>query len=106
MANQKRTFTPEFKFKVILEVLKEDKTLNQIASEYKLIPSQLSLWKKEFLEGGSSVFGQDHSIKEKAKIFEKQKANMERKIGELTLSVDFLKKKYAENGWPLKDENA
>jgi transposase-like protein len=106
MANKKRTFTPEFKFKVVLEVLKEEKTLNQIASEHELVPSQLSLWKKDFLEGGASVFGQNHTARDKAKDFDKIKANMERKIGELTLSVDFLKKKYAENGWPIKDENA
>ena len=39
MANRKRTFTPEYKFKAILEVLKEEKTINQIASEHGLIPS-------------------------------------------------------------------
>ena len=106
MANRKRTFTPEYKFKAILEVLKEEKTINQIASEHGLIPSQLSAWKKEFLDSGANVFGQNHTAKDKTKDFEKIKANMERKIGELTLSVDFLKKKYAENGWSIKDENA
>jgi len=38
---QKRTFTPEFKTKVVLEVLKEEKTLSEIASYYEIHPNLL-----------------------------------------------------------------
>jgi len=94
MSQKRRKHTPEFKFKVVLEVLKGELTLGQIASKYELIPNQISNWKKDFLENGAEVFSKkkdsvktDHA---------REKALMERKIGELTLSVDFLKKKHDE----------
>lgn len=91
MAKKRRIHTAEFKFKIVLEVLKGDKTLNQIASEQKLIPNQISQWKREFLDQGASVFKKGPDKDKDA--FRKKEAQMERKIGQLTLSVDFLKKK-------------
>lgn len=40
----------KFKVKLVLEVLKGEKTLNQIASEYNVLPNNLKNWKKQFLE--------------------------------------------------------
>lgn len=45
-----KTYTGEFKTKVVLEILKEEKTISQIASEYEIHPNQLIKWKKEVLE--------------------------------------------------------
>ncbi len=50
MSNKKRQFSTEFKVKLVLEVLKNEKTLNQIAKENNVLPKSLMQWKKQFLE--------------------------------------------------------
>jgi transposase-like protein len=47
MHNQRRQFTAEFKAKVALQALKEQKTLTQLADEYELHPTQITEWKKQ-----------------------------------------------------------
>jgi len=50
MSKKRRNFTAEFKAKVVLELLEGDKTVNEIASKYNLLPKSLQQWKKQFLE--------------------------------------------------------
>jgi transposase-like protein len=44
-------------FHVALEVLNEQKPLNQITSEYEVHLNQITQWTKQLLEGGSGLFG-------------------------------------------------
>ena len=44
-----KTYTSEFKAKVVIEVLQGDKSLSEIASEYNLNPNMVRNWKSEFL---------------------------------------------------------
>ena len=57
MAKTRQRRSAQFKFQVALEALKEQKTLSQLASEYEVHPTQIAQWKKQLLEGGSSLFG-------------------------------------------------
>jgi|APSaa5957512622_1039677.scaffolds.fasta_scaffold55223_1 transposase len=93
MSGKRRNHSSSFKFKVVLETLQGDRTVNQIASAHELSPSQVSQWRKNFLANGSGVF--DDKRTKKDEDFSKEKARLERKVGELTMSVDFLKKKVA-----------
>ena len=45
----RRKLTPEFKAKVVIEALREQSTLVDIAKKYEITQAQLSRWKKEFL---------------------------------------------------------
>ena len=45
-----KQYSTEFKTKIVLEVLQGDKTLNEIASGYNIIPKNIMNWKKIFLE--------------------------------------------------------
>lgn len=96
---KKRTFTAEFKTKVVLELLKEEKTLSEIASEHSIHPNLLRGWRKEFLEKASSIFEESKQKKEltieKAEM-EAKHADMLKTIGQLTLERDWLKKKSVE----------
>ena len=91
MPKKRRSHSAQFKFKVVLEALQGVKTINQITSKYELNPVQVTQWKKQFLQNGQDVFskGPDKSQQE----FDKERNQMEQKIGQLALSVDFLKKK-------------
>jgi len=56
---KRNRYTAEFKAKVVLEVLREDESLNQIAAKYELNPQMVSQWKREFVEHAADVFD-DH----------------------------------------------
>lgn len=87
-------YAPEFKARVVLEILAETETINQIAARYEISPVVLSRWKKEFLERASEVFKKGPSESEKELEQSKEHiAELERKVGQLTYEVDWLKKK-------------
>ena len=67
MARKKgQTYTPEQKAKVVLELLKEEKTLGGLATQYKVTPKTIQNWKKEFLANASKAFESDNNAKENA----------------------------------------
>ena len=53
----RRKFTLKFKTKVVLEALKERNSLADLGQKYDIHPYQISKWKKFFLAGAKSVFG-------------------------------------------------
>jgi len=57
--NKRRNFTPEQKAKITLEVLREEKTLNEIAAEYEIHPNMISRWKAEFINNEAKVFSKE-----------------------------------------------
>ena len=91
MAQRKR-HTPEFKAKVALEAIKEQKTTNQIASEYEVHAAQVSQWKKQALDQMARCFDT------KAMISKEEGPSRDQlfsQIGQLKVEVDWLKKKSA-----------
>ena len=81
------------KAKIVLELLREEKTLNQIASEYGVHPSQLSQWKKTALEGLPDLFERkERELRKIEKEHQKEVDHLYKKIGDLTIQVDWLKK--------------
>ncbi len=72
MARKKgQTYTPEQKAKVVLELLKEEKTLGELATQYKVTPKTIQNWKKEFLANASKAFESDNNAKENKEKMEK-----------------------------------
>ena len=64
---KRRRFTPEQKAKIVMEVLREEKTLNEIAAEYEVHPNQLSRWKAEFISNAARAFNKEKDQIEKVK---------------------------------------
>ncbi len=52
----RRGFTADFKAKVALEALHGDKTIQGIATRYKLHPNQVSTWKRQAMDGLGAIF--------------------------------------------------
>ena len=91
---KRRHFTPEEKAKIVIEVLREERTLNEIAAEYGIHPNQLSRWKTEFISNAGRVFSKETDEVEKVnQSYEKVKDELLRQIGQLTYEVAWLKKK-------------
>lgn len=79
-----------FKKKIALEAVKEHKTISQIASDYGVHPMQVGKWKKELIDGCEAVFEDKRSRKKRET---EEQAVLERKIGQLTVELDYVKKK-------------
>lgn len=91
---KRRHFKPEEKARIVLEVLKEEKTLNEIAAEYEIHPNQLTRWKSEFIQNASRAFSKEEDELEKVKqSYEKEKDELLKQIGQLSYEVSWLKKK-------------
>jgi putative transposase len=91
---KRNRYTPEFKTKVVLEVLREEQTVNEIASKYEVSPVMISRWKAEFMERASMVFEKKSSEADKIKKeYESKQEHLEKLVGQLTVEVDWLKKK-------------
>lgn len=88
---QQKCFSPELKTKIVLEVLKEQETVAQIASRFEVDPKRIYAWKKEFLEKAASVFETPSTKKDS----DKETDLLYRQIGKLQVEVDWLKKKSA-----------
>lgn len=95
---KRRNFKPEEKAKIVIEILKEEKTLNEIAAEYEIHPNQLSRWKAEFLNNAGRAFSKETDEIEKVKqSYEKEKDELLRQIGQLSYEVTWLKKNLANS---------
>jgi transposase len=88
----RRNHTSEFKAKVAIAALKEDRTKSELASAYGVHPVQIGLWKKSATRGMPRLFegaGNDHNDKEQKALIEK----LYNKIGQIEVENDWLKKK-------------
>ena len=100
-----KQYTPAFKVEVVLEVLREEKELGEIAAHYNLNPNMVRNWKGEFLSKADSIFeGNKKAEKEekrKEEALEKEKAQMLKTIGQLTLERDFLQDCFRRKGYAV-----
>jgi transposase-like protein len=97
MKAKRKRHDPEFKARVALEAIKGIKTIQQIAKDFDVHPVQVSTWKKVMTEGATGVFGPSRG-KDEAEDFERQRGELHAKIGQLTIEVDFLRKKAKQLG--------
>jgi transposase-like protein len=93
---KRKRHDPQFKARVALEALKGIKTVQQIAKEFDVHPVQVSEWKKKLNTLAGSVF---ESRREKPpEDFSAERTELHSKIGELTVSLDFMVKKSKQLG--------
>ena len=90
---KRKQYSPEFKFKVVVESLQGQKSQAQVCRENNVVDELVSRWRQEFLERDSEIFSTARTRSaEQERIVE-----LERLVGQLTLEVNILKK--ASNLW-------
>ena len=89
----KKRYGSKFKSQVALEAIRGDRTIAKIASEYNLHPNMVGLWKKKLLKEAADVFA---TKKEKESEAQYPEDELLRKIGQLNVENDFLRKKYSD----------
>lgn len=88
---KRKIFGAEFKAKVGLEAIHGVKTVNQIAQEYGVHPTQVGQWKKEILERAGTLFEGKRGPQAVNEYSEPERLYGE--IGKLKMELDWLKKK-------------
>ena len=89
----RRTFSPEFKAKVVLDVLTGAASPAEVCRKHQLSPTLFGLWKATLLDRLSLVFQADEARSaEAARI-----ADLERLVGQQALELAALKK---ASTWP------
>jgi transposase len=104
MSKKRKTYKPEEKANIVLEILREESTVNEIAQKYGVSPQLISRWRTEFLDNMSVVFDKKASETEKLKQeYEAEKEDLFNQIGQLTVELNWLKKKQQQvSDWKKK----
>jgi transposase len=84
----RRTFTPEFKAQVVLELLRGERSHAELCRQHQLSPNLLSLWKQTFLERLPLLF----QAEEQHGREDRRVAELEQLVGRQTLELEVLKK--------------
>jgi len=88
----RKQYTAAYKARIVQELLKEEKTLAQIASEYEVHPTQLKNWRAIALEGLPDLFEKQDGTAELRRAHEQQLTELYAEIGKLSTQVAWLKK--------------
>jgi transposase-like protein len=84
----RRTFSPQFKAEVVLELLSEQKSAAELCRQHQLSPNLVTLWKQTYLDRLPVVFQAEeaHSL-EQGRVTE-----LEQLVGRQALELEILKK--------------
>ena len=92
--SKRKHFSTSQKAQITLEILKEEKTVTQIASEYGVHPNVLYRWKKQALENLPRLFDDENKAeRDRQAEPERQVNELYNEIGRLTTQLNWLKKK-------------
>ena len=90
MTRKRRSFTADFKARVALEAIKNQHTLQEIASRFEVHPNQVAQWKRQALESLPEVFSTSRVLELKAD--EELRDQLYQQIGRLQVELEWLKK--------------
>ena len=90
---ERRSYSNALKAKIVLEVLKSQKTMAEIASAHSVHPNQILKWKKQVLEGLPDIFSGNDTERHRQETQEQLIVQLYQQIGQLKVELDWLKKK-------------
>lgn len=96
-----QVFSAEQKSKIVIELLKEEQTINQLASKYGVTPKTLQNWKKKFLENASLAFDVSVSTKvykDEIEELKEQNNELAKALGKLTIRTEWAEGKLKSLG--------
>lgn len=92
----KKKHDKAFKARVALESLKEESTLQELATKYSVQANQIAAWKKQLLNGAADIFERPNKKKPEVREAEQERDEILKTVGEMKIENDFLKKKYRQ----------
>lgn len=91
-----QTYTAEQKTKIVLELLKEEETIAQIVTKYKITAQSISKWKKQFLENASLAFEPAKAVQEfknEIRTKDEEIEELQKQLGKSVVEKEWLAKK-------------
>jgi len=97
---KRRRISPELRARVALAAARGERTINEIAAQYEVHPTQVSQWKRQLLEGAAGLFEDARSARGKphAPGAQRETAEFYEQIGRLQMELAWLKKKVGGDG--------
>lgn len=92
MSKPPKKFTPDFKLQIVLESIKAEKTLAQLASDHGLHPRQILRWREKLIDQAHHIFADQRMVKS-----DPDKEKLLHVVDRLTIELEFLKKKLKRN---------
>lgn len=89
----RRNYSPDFKAKVVLELLREEETISQIAAKHKIHHSILRDWRKTVTEGLPQIFADPRKKSTEDLKRDSTMNDLYKQVGLLSMQVEWLKKK-------------
>ena len=99
MGKAHRTYTPEFKVRVVMELITSKKSLSEASREYGIKDTVIARWRQEFMERAPQIFEQAGNRDAQAERI----AELERMLGRLTVQVEMAKKVFGDSDFLSKD---
>ena len=90
MSDKRKRYSAEFKAKVALAALRNEKTVSELSSRFGVHPTMISNWKRALLDGAADIF--DKGQKSRKQV-ESTVDELYRQIGQLKVERDFFSKK-------------
>lgn len=91
MSKTRRKHSADFKVKVVLDLIEGNATLSEISGKYGVHAAQITKWRRIFLENAPEIFSDKAGQKERDR--DEVEDELYKKIGQLQVELDFLKKK-------------
>jgi transposase len=99
MGKTHRTYTPEFKVRVVLELISGKQSMSEASREYGIKDSVLSRWRQEFMERAPQIFERPDGRDAQAERI----AELERMLGRMAVQVEMAKKVFGDSDYLFKD---
>ena len=92
---KRKQYTADFKAKIVKEMLREEKTVGQLASEYEVHSNMLYHWRDQALAGLPGLFNDQSAqeFAEKEAEWQQEREGLYAEIGRLTTQMTWLEKK-------------
>ena len=92
MAKKRRQHSAQFKFEVVMAMLRGEQTVAEVCRQYDITESLAYKWRDQFLGQAPDIF-KDHRQKDQAAADQAARiAELERLVGRLTLEKEILEK--------------
>lgn len=85
--NTRRRFSAKLKFQIVLEAIRGERPVAEIARQYQINPNLIGRWKNEFLQNGHELFESPTADNSK----EKKVEELQKLIGKQTIEIELLK---------------
>jgi len=98
--SKRKSYSAQLKARAVLELLREEKPLVQVAAEYGVHPNQLRRWRQTVIEQLPALFAGDSAAQQQLAEQAAVQEQLYAEIGRLTTQVSWLKKKAGVDGLP------